>query len=112
MTASRTPWHLSVGLNAGYIGSNSDGFVRIRTPFLANAFPPDDEESLANARLIVTAVNSHAALVDALRRLTDACGDMVQALDPDSDLEPIPFPEYDTALALLAALATPSEVTP
>jgi hypothetical protein len=63
------PWRVSVGLNAGYIASESHGFVPIRTPFRPDAFKdgPDrsdhsEAELEANARLIAASPRTLAAL--------------------------------------------------
>ena len=49
------PWHVSVGLNAGYISSDTHGFVTIRNPFSEGAWSLDHKEAMANARLIAKA---------------------------------------------------------
>lgn len=64
------PWRVSVGLNNGYIASENNGFVPIRTPFRERAFsdakhmPPfvTESELTANARLIAAAPELLAAL--------------------------------------------------
>ena len=70
------PWRVTGGLSGdAMIASDRDGYVPLRTPFREDAFRdgPDrsshsNETLMANAALIVRAVNGHDELVSALRK--------------------------------------------
>ena len=62
------PWHVT---EAGYIGSNGEGFVPLVSPFREGANKEKDggptEQAKANADFIVRAVNSHDDLLAAAK---------------------------------------------
>jgi len=55
------PWEVTHGLNEGYIASESQGFVPIRTPFREGVHKHNDPEVIANAHLIAASPDLLAA---------------------------------------------------
>jgi hypothetical protein len=90
MAHTPTPWHVQTGRPFDYPSPSGNrpnhciigvGDGRLSNPFhhVADAGIAESDEVQANARLIVRAVNSHAALVEALENYMSQFGQALAA---------------------------------
>jgi hypothetical protein len=100
---TQTPWYCG---NDGIISQAADdqlagSFLRIITPWVESAWD-DDATAIANARLIVRAVNSHADLIVALQEVIAASLKQLEGMGKGREPSPRLQEAIDTANATLA----------